>query len=194
MDSCPICLDMMDMLSFNDPRDHTETCFQLPCKHAYHTKCIIQALSIMNKKCPSCVPDKDASTELRRDGIIKRVLRDLKKEDEVKIIVKEVDEAIKENKEALKILNNEVKEFIERRRKELEIDKKRSYLLKCLSQLRRTISTAGKKNDPLFEAASSLTNTWRYGRTTQQERMFFGPTKAWLLSRLKFPYFRMSLY
>jgi len=194
MDSCPICLDVMDMLSFDDPRDHTETCFRLECKHAYHTRCIVQALSIMNKKCPSCNPEKDASTELRRDGIIKRVLRELKKDDDVKIITREVEEAIRENKEALETLTKEVREFIEKRKKELEIDKKRNYLLRCLSQLRRPIKSAGKKKDALFEAASSFTNTWRYGRTTHQERMFFGSTKAWMISRLKFPYFRLALY
>jgi hypothetical protein len=148
----------------------------------------------MNKKCPSCNPEKDASTELRRDGIIKRVLRELKKDDDVKIITREVEEAIRENKEALETLTKEVREFIEKRKKELEIDKKRNYLLRCLSQLRRPIKSAGKKKDALFEAASSFTNTWRYGRTTHQERMFFGSTKAWMISRLKFPYFRLALY
>ena len=194
MDVCPICLIEMDMISFEDPRDHTETCIQLECKHAFHTRCIIQTLGVINKKCPCCNPEKDASTELKREGLVRELIRKVKKNDEVSILLKEVEESIKENRETLKILTNDIKAFIEKRKTELEFDKKRSYLLKCLANVRRVTIKIGKKTDPAIVGALVTSDGWHYRRGTRYERVFYGAPKAWLLARLKIPYFRMSLY
>ena len=69
MDVCPICLEDMDMTSFNDSRLSTSTCYKLECGHSFHTKCIIGCLSIDRKKCPSCNDRKNPSTELTLQGL-----------------------------------------------------------------------------------------------------------------------------
>jgi len=197
MEACPVCLEDMDMLSFNDERDSTPTCYKLDCGHAYHTKCIIKTLSQFERKCPSCNGEKDPSTALTEKGIALELLAKVRKNDEVKIAANELRESIAEYKETLNRLKSDTKAYILQRSIELQVPQKRKYFMECLATVHRNVNAAAKSLNPKFTAAyNALSNDWRgrYYRGTTFERLFYGPGMAYTITRSKYPRLWFPLY
>lgn len=197
MEPCPICLDDMDMLSFNDEHDSTPTCYKLECGHAYHTKCIIQTLSQSERKCPSCNGNKDPTTALTQKGLAIQLLAQVKKNPDVKACTHEVKEAIDEYKEAIKTLKSDTKAYIAQRSTELHIPQKRKYLMECLSATQRSATATAKTLNPKFTAAFTVLygdHHGRYWRGTAFERVFYGKGAAYTIARSKYPRLWVPLY
>ena len=191
MELCPICLEEMDMTSFQDERQQTATCFKLECDHAFHTSCIIRCLSLTNQKCPSCHKNKSPTEELTREGFAKRLIAELKRVPEIRVSITELRETISEFSDTVNILKQEVKDFVKKRSEELLIEEKRKYMLGCISKILSDCKTVCKTKGPQYTGALTLRSSrGRYWQGTTFERIFFGINEAYRIHRLKCP----SLY
>lgn len=196
MDPCVICFDEMDMASYEDERERTETCIKLDCGHAYHTQCILRCLSQLNQKCPNCNSSKTPSEELTRHGLAKKMVSELKRDDDIKFLLNEVDESRNELAIAQKQLRNDIKEYIKQRKIELNIDEKRSYFISCGNHLYASMKKLAKLKNPQYMAAlePEVRRRTHYWYGSYIDEMLFGRSRARATYRLKFPYLRMRLY
>ena len=195
MDICPICLEDMDMIHYNDERESTSSCFKMNCGHAYHTKCIITCLSIEGKKCPQCNDKKSASQELSIEGLKKKYLGEIKRDKDIQFLMNELNLSDQEYSEARRQLKKDIQEFINKRKVELGMDVKRDYVLECLKRIRNDSKTIAKQKGPEY-VASLVPDEGRYRRSwggTLFERHFFGRTKAYHFCRLKNAYIHLRI-
>jgi hypothetical protein len=195
MDICPICLEDMDMIHYNDERESTSSCFKMNCGHAYHTKCIITCLSIEGKKCPQCNDKKSASQELSIEGLKKKYLAEIKRDKDIQFLMNELSLSDQEYSEARRQLKKDIQEFINKRKVELGMDVKRDYVLECLKRIRNDSKTIAKQKGPEY-VASLVPDEGRYRRSwggTLFERHFFGRTKAYHFCRLKNAYIHLRI-
>ena len=195
MDICPICLEDMDMIHYNDERESTSSCFKMNCGHAYHTKCIITCLSIEGKKCPQCNDKKSASQELSIEGLKKKYLGEIKRDKDIQFLMNELTLSDQEYSEARRQLKKDIQEFINNRKVELGMDVKRDYVLECLKRIRNDSKTIAKQKGPEY-VASLVPDEGRYRRSwggTLFERHFFGRTKAYHFCRLKNAYIHLRI-
>lgn len=193
MDPCVICFEDMDMKTFEDERQQTPTCIKLECGHAYHTLCIIRCLSNMHQKCPNCNKDKTPKLELTREGLAKKLVSEMRKDDDVKFLMTEYKEIRDELHEANVQLKKDVKLYIEQRKVELNIPEKRRYFMECILKLQGKARTVAKEKGPEYVGAITVDRRFRYGLSAF-ECNFFGRTQAYTNRRLKFPYLRLNLY
>lgn len=182
MDStCVLCFEEMDMDTYQDERDSTETCFKLDCGHSFHTKCIVNCLQKSNHVCPQCNKQKTAEGKLTTEGLATRLFVDLRKHPDVKIAINELKEAKNEMKNSMEILTKETKEFVEKRKVELCILEKRKYLLDSLSNVRKTIRGVSGQFPPMYSGCFSFFNQWRL------EKLIFGVSSYRYMYRLRIP-------
>lgn len=192
MDTCVICFEDMDMVSFEDQRENTETCIKLECGHAYHTRCIVRCLSLLNQKCPNCNTTKTPTKELTREGLARKLVSEIKKDDDMKFLLTEYKEVRKELMEAQTQLKKDVKEFINKRKAELCFDEKRTYFINCSARIQSTARATAKAKGPQYVGALSPDRTGRhYWFGAYFDRIMYGNAQARLDYRLKFPYIRM---
>ena len=195
MDICPICLEDMDMIHYNDERESSSSCFKMNCGHAYHTKCIINCLSIEGKKCPQCNDKKSAAQELSFEGLKKKYLGEIKRDKDIQFLMNELNLSDQEYSEARRQLKKDIQEFINKRKVELGMDVKRDYVLECLKRIRNDSKTIAKEKGPEY-VASLVPDEGRYRRSwggTPFERHFFGRTKAYHFCRLKNAYIHLRI-
>ena len=124
---CSVCLDEMDMLEFNDPREKTDTCFKLNCGHAYHTACIIRYLSSSNHSCLHCNETKTPAQELNAIGLAAKLKAKLSRNPEVQFLRHEMDESYNEYTQTVRALKAEIKQYVKGRVAELRVKEKRDY-------------------------------------------------------------------
>ena len=192
-DPCIICFEAMDMSSFEDERDNTETCIKLECGHAYHTRCIIRCLSTLNNKCPNCNNKKTPEQELTREGLAKKLIREVRRNDDVKYLMTEYKEIRNELHEANAQLKKDAIAYVEKRKVELNIPEKRSYFLSCIAKLQAKSRSIAKEKGPQYVGA--ITGGTRYRQWISSfEFNFFGRFQAYTNRRLKFPCIRLHLY
>jgi len=194
MDTCILCFEDMDMMSFRDERVQTPSCIKLECNHAYHTKCIIRCLTVSNLGCPTCNKHKTPAQELTREGLAKKLIGELKKDDEIKFLITEFKESASEYKDTISLLKKDIKQFISKRNDELQLSEKRKYMLECLTKIQSTAKTVSKIKGPQYTGALNLRYTGRYRRGTSFDRLFFGASEAYRIFRLKTPSLYMPLY
>jgi len=185
------------MVSFEDQRENTETCIKLDCGHAYHTRCIVRCLSHLNQKCPNCNTTKSPSQEITREGLARKLVSEVKRDDDMRFLLNEYKEVREELSQAQHQLRKDVKEFINKRKTELYIDEKRSYFMTCLSRIQSTAKAIGRRKGPQYEGAlypekNYYRNFW-YGNN-YFERIMYGKIEARRIHRLKFPYVRVGIY
>lgn len=179
--TCAICFEEMDMDTYQDERESTETCFKLECGHAFHTKCIVTCLQKSNHVCPQCNKQKTIEGKLTAEGLATKLFVDLKKHPDVKIAIKELKEARIEMNESMETLRKETREFVEKRKKELCIVEKRKYLLDSLSNVRKVIRTVSNEFPPMYSGCFSFFTQWRL------EKLIFGTQSYRYMYRLKYP-------
>ena len=193
-DTCAICLDDMDMKTYDDQRNSTETCVKLECKHAFHTRCIITCLSTQDKQCPQCNSPKTFEEEMTSEGLMKMSVRRFKKQPQVKSLLQEMNIAKKEYCGNLKNLRQEVRKFVLEKVKELNMTAQRKYFIKCIRKMRKMVKEEATRLGPMYVGILENDRGWRsrYGGSTV-ERMIYG-CKSWSLYRIKNPYLRMKLF
>ena len=181
------------MVSFEDQRENTETCIKLDCGHAYHTRCIVRCLSHLNQKCPNCNTTKSPSKEITREGLARKLISEIKKDDDVRFLLNEYKEVREELVEAERQMKTDVKEFIKKRNEELCLDQKRSYFISCLSRIQSTAKGIAKTKGPQYVGALVPDRAARryYWYGGYFDRLMFGETQTRANHRLKFPYIRM---
>ena len=194
MDTCILCFEDMDMISFRDERVQTPSCIKLECNHAYHTKCIIRCLTVSNLGCPTCNKHKTPAQELTREGLAKKLIGELKKDDEIKFLITEFKESSLEYNDTIFTLKKDVKQFISKRSNELQLSEKRKYMLECLAKIQSTAKLLSKTKGPEYTGALNTRLIGRYRRGTSFERLFFNAQEAYRIYRLKTPSLYMSLY
>ena len=144
----------MDMQQFKDERDGTQTCHKLECEHAFHTKCIVNFLTRTNHKCPSCNEYKTAESELETEGVIMNLLKEVRRDDNVKNTIHEYATIKQEYSDVLRQLKNEVKKFSLQRAIELKIPEHKSYYQKCKTELKRAAMDAARQLGNKYVAAA----------------------------------------
>lgn len=196
MDACVICFDEMDMKGYQDERDSTETCVKLGCGHAFHTRCIIQCLSHAGRKCPQCNSQKDPERMLTEEGVAMKLIAEIKKDDRMKLITGELNEAKEECNSAIVQLKKDIRAYTEKRAKELQVPEKRKYMIDCLSEMRRVARDVAVEKGTRYIGSLKFVNDSRtryYGGTTF-ERYFFNRQACYSLCRLKRPGLYINLY
>lgn len=188
MDTCVICFEQMDMQGYQDERPQTLTCIKLDCGHAYHTPCIIGCLSQVDRKCPQCNADKDPVQSLTREGVIRNLINQLKKDDQLKPLLQEFKEAVDEYSSTNTQLKKDIQEYVKKRSAELEYGAKRKYVSGCMSHIRKTAHAVAKQKGPQYVAALKEEEPTRYHTRNCFEKRFFGYTIWRMLFRMKHPY------
>ena len=182
MDStCVLCFEDMDMSTFQDDRDSTETCFKLECGHSFHTKCIVNCLQKSNHVCPQCNKQKDPESKLTIEGLATRLFVELRKHPDVKIAIHESKQAKIELRESLDTLTKETKEFVEKRKVELCILEKRKYLLDSLANVKSVIKATAHQFPPKYQGCVGYFSGWKL------EKLIFGVASYRYMYRLRVP-------
>jgi hypothetical protein len=149
---------------------------------------------MMDQKCPNCNKNKSPSEQLTREGLAKKLVGEVKKDPEVKFLISEFKESASEYGDTILQLKKDIKQFIAKRKDELQLDEKRKYMLDCLAKIQTTSKSVSKTKGPQYIAALHTRTMGRYWRGTTFERIFFGATEAYKICRLKTPRLYMSLY
>lgn len=194
MDICPVCLENMDMTSFNDTRDSTPTCYKLDCGHSFHTTCIIRCLSIEGKKCPSCSNQKNPSTELTLQGLKRKHLSEIKRDPDIKFLLDELKDSNQEYTDSKRQLKKDIEEFIKTRKQELKMDEKRSYILECIRKIQINSKVIAKQKGPEYIASLIPDRIRRrYWSGSSFESLFFGPKISHQFWRLRNGYIHFKI-
>lgn len=175
--TCLLCFDEMDMLPYKDPNNSTSTCVKLSCDHAFHTKCIITCLEKSDHKCPLCCTRKSPKDELTREGIIRNVIRELKRNAEIKRLIEERKTAREEILSTLKTIKKDTEKFAAKRAEELKFFEKREYYKKCTREAFYTATKVATEKNPLFTGVLFNKSRPRHTRSydlTLAHRLFFG--------------------
>ena len=151
--TCPICYDDMDMIEFRDEAPGTETCFKLECGHAFHTKCIVQFLTRTEHKCPSCNQHKTPEEKLELEGVLRKLLIEVKKDDRVRMAKQEYEQSTHEYKMVLKQWKKESEEWIRNRAAELKITEHKNYHNRSVNAVLQAAEEVAKEKGPKFIAA-----------------------------------------
>jgi hypothetical protein len=146
----------------------------------------------MNRKCPNCNVDKTPQKELTREGLKKKFVAEIRRDNEIKFLMTEYKEIREELHEANAQLKKDVKEYIEKRKIELNIPEKRNYFLTCITAVHRRARSLAKEKGPEYVGAINSDRKSFYGIPIF-EYNFFGKEHAYINRRLKFPYLRLQL-
>jgi hypothetical protein len=189
--TCPICFDDMDMIEYRDDAPGTDTCFKLECGHAFHTKCIVQFLTRTDHKCPSCNKHKTPEQKLEMEGILRKLLLEVRKDDRVRIARNEHEEAKREYKTVMKQLDAESKEWIHKRAAELKIAEHKLYYHRSITSVIHAAEEAAKEKGPKFMAAikseKTTDNNRRYGVNIAKTILFGKNYPGFRDWRLRYP-------
>jgi hypothetical protein len=150
----------------------------------------------MNRKCPQCNSGKDPSKELTKEGLVAKLLKEVKKDNRVKDLIDEFKESRDEYAETLSQFKKDIKKYIETRGEELCISEKRKYMIKCLSEIQSTSKTVAKEKSLEHQGAlvpprGRRRNPWN---GTPFDQLFFGRTMSYTIHRLKHPYIYLKLF
>jgi hypothetical protein len=164
------------MIEFRDQAPGTDTCFKLECGHAFHTKCIVQFLTRTDHKCPSCNQHKTPEQKLEMEGVLRKILLEVRKDDRVKIAKNEHEEAKREYKAVMKQLDTESKEWIHKRAAELKIPEHKLYYQRSITSVLHSAEEVANEKGPKFIAAvksdKRYENNRRYGASIAKTILF----------------------
>ena len=154
------------MKSYEDSKQMTSTCFKLECNHAYHTKCIIECLSKTAHKCPQCNKYKTPEQKLSEKGLAEKLLKELRRGEDVEYSIKEYKEASKEFKSTYTQLKKDIVEYAKARGDELQYSQKHKYMKECIASIKAEIRITARLAGPMYIGAT------RYGDRWERERYF----------------------
>ena len=112
MPDCSVCQQEMDLEEFQDARESTATCVKLECGHAYHTRCAISYLKRTNFDCILCNRHKEPRERLEEEELALNTFDVVKREPAFRQLKREALLKFKAYKEAKKVFQKEVDEFL----------------------------------------------------------------------------------
>ena len=112
MPDCSVCQQEMDLEEFQDTRESTATCVKLECGHAYHTRCAISYLKRTNFDCILCNRHKEPHERLEEEELALNTFAVVKREPAFRNLKREALGKYKAYKEAKKVFQKEVNEFL----------------------------------------------------------------------------------
>ena len=182
---CTICFEEMDMLSYQDEQDSTLHCFKLECGHAYHTRCIVDCLQRVNKKCPNCNIDKPPEQVLRMEGVVSKLLDEAKRSKDLRDAFQNYRTTLNALKDTVRELKNDTRDFIKTRKEELCIQQKRKDFNSSLRKVRFKFLKICREKGPIYYGAYKNIPDWR------RDRLLFSNRHRHY--RLKHSYFHLKL-
>ena len=175
----------MDMLSYQDEQDSTVTCFKLECGHAYHTRCIVDCLQRVNKKCPNCNIEKPPQQVLRMEGVVSQLLDEAKHDRGMREELANYRTSVRDLHTCITQIKNDAKRYINQRKEELTLVEKRKHFNLTLRKVRAKFLKICKEKGPLYYGAYKNIPEWR------RDRLIF--TNRHRHYRLKYPYFHFRI-
>lgn len=170
----------MDMKYYQDSREQTSTCFKLDCDHAYHTRCIVACLQRTHHKCPQCNSHKNPEQILTMEGLITEVFDDVRKKQDLKTELAHYKTSKKELETVIKTIKQDLKEFAEKRKRELQFKEKKKQFGLSMRSVKLKFSKLCKEKGPLYAGAFSNTADWR------RTRLIFPDSQH--IHRRRYPY------
>lgn len=189
--TCAICFEEMDMNTFRDERQSTETCFKLECNHAFHTKCIVDCLQKTKHRCPSCNEDKSLEKVLTLEGLVLELVDEVKKVENVKLALQEYRNAKTELDESFKAFKEDVKKYAMQKKDEMLITEKYKYYTHCKANVSREAAHAGKLMGGKYR--SVFTSRCRHTRMQYFEKGLFGLYSYYYTYQYKYPCIRLTI-
>lgn len=189
--TCAICFEEMDMCTFRDERQSTETCFKLECNHAFHTKCIVDCLQKTKHRCPSCNEDKNLEKILTLEGLILELVDEVKKVENVKLALREYRNAKAELDESFKSFKEDVKKYAMQKKDEMLIPEKYKYYTQCKTNVSREATHAGKLMGGKYR--SVFVPRCGHTRTQYFEKGLFGVYSYYYNYEYKHPCIRLTI-
>ena len=160
----------MDMLSYQDQQDSTVQCFKLECGHAYHTRCIVDCLQRVNRKCPNCNTEKPPEQVLRMEGVVAQLLDEIRRSKELRQEFAEYQTSVSDLHSSIRQLKNDTKEYIKKRKEELSIVEKRKQFNSILRKVRAKFLKICKSKGTIFYGAYKNVPEWRRDRLIFRNR------------------------
>lgn len=188
---CAICFEEMDMNTYQDERESTQTCFKLQCNHAFHTKCIVECLQKTKYTCPSCNNEKSLTEKLTKEGIVLEIVDEVKKTESVKNALKEYRIARGEVAESVKSFKEDVKRYAEQKKVEMKLHEKYKYYIQCQNAVSSEAKDVARKKGGKYRALFDLPN--KQVRFQAFEKGLFGLYIRYYNYQYKHPCIRMSI-
>jgi hypothetical protein len=188
---CPLCFEEMDMQTYQDERESTQTCFKLKCNHAFHTKCIVECLQKTGHECPSCNKHKTIADDLTEEGLVRQLVVDMKKLPAVRDALRETAIARTDVLNTINLIKKDAKVYAKERAAELKLKEKQAYMRTCIATAKKVTLEEARKKSPMHFAAASKVSLFR--RTTLLELCLLGYANTYQLHRLRNPYLSFAL-
>ena len=150
MSTCAVCQEAMDMQEFNDTREKTESCYKLECKHAYHTKCVIDFLKRTSFDCITCNRHKLPREEIRKEGIARQCLEDVHNSKKIRKLRRELKQLNTELRKSYNVQKRKITKIVKEIARESNIPKLRSKLKAKQQKIIKTVKKMMLKKSPQY--------------------------------------------
>lgn len=182
---CAICFEQMDMLTYQDQRESTSTCFKLECEHSFHTKCIIECLQKTHSKCPHCNSYKTPEEMLTMEGTIAKLLTEASRGRQLREELNEFKTYKEELSSKIKQIKKETAEFVKKRKEELMIAEARKKLTSSMRKVNTKLAKICMEKGPMYYGAYKNTPHWR------RDKLIF--SKSYTIFRLRYTHINCKL-
>jgi hypothetical protein len=110
---------------------------------------------------------------MTREGILMKLIKDLRKDERTKEALKEYHEADRELRETVKQLKEDTIEFAKQRKEQLNYHEKHKYFVKTISNVKSTMKEVANAKGPMYRGLFSPKNTYHL-RNARFERLVLG--------------------
>jgi hypothetical protein len=155
-------MEDMDMQEFDDPREKTESCYKLECKHSYHTKCVIGFLKETNFDCITCNRHKLPKEMLTMKGECLKAMNSIRRQKNVVAARKEWERSMREHRRKYMELDKEVRGYVKRRAEECGLKELQREANKKETKYKNTIKRAMLNKSSVAAGVLHELPGWRF--------------------------------